>query len=78
MLRQRRSEIVQIRLRRNESGAIDRQAPFLLFAHDGSRSGYYVYQPNVIAQLAHDEDNARFEAAWDGKEWTFGRRVQDA
>jgi hypothetical protein len=62
MLRQRQSEIVQIRLSRNDNGTIDRKAPFLLFADDGKRSGYYVYEPNVIAQLTPDKDRGRFEA----------------
>ena len=78
MLRQRQSEIVQIRLCRNDSGTIDCNAPFLLFADDGKRSGYYIYEPNVIAQLAPDEDRGRFEAEWEGGEWKLGPRLADA
>jgi hypothetical protein len=38
----------------------------------------YSKEPAVIAQLAPGESIARFEATWDGKEWQFGRRAQDA
>jgi hypothetical protein len=49
----------------------------MVFADDPDRCGMYSKEPDVIAQLASDEDIARFEATWDGKEWKFGRRVRD-
>jgi hypothetical protein len=49
----------------------------MVFADDPDRCGLYDKEPDVIAQLAPDEEIARFEATWDG-EWEFGRRVQDA
>jgi hypothetical protein len=49
----------------------------MVIADDADRCGLYVDEPDVIAQLAPDEDRGRFEATWDG-EWKFGRRVQDA
>jgi hypothetical protein len=72
------TEIVEIQLYCNEDGSIDRGAPFVVLAEDEERDGLYFNEPAVIAQLAPDEDNARFEAAWDGEEWLFGPRVQDA
>jgi hypothetical protein len=70
-------EIVEIRLGRKGDGSIARDAAFMVFADDPNRCGLYDKEPDVIAQLAPDEDIARFEAIWDG-EWKFGRRVQDA
>jgi hypothetical protein len=72
------SEVVEIVLARNEYGSIDRCAPFVVLADDEDRDGLYMNEPAVIAQLAGDEDAAWFEATWDGEEWMFGRRVQDA
>ena len=72
------TEIIEIQLVCNADGSIDRSAPFVVLAEDEERDGLYSNEPTVIAQLAPDEDNARFEAAWDGEEWLFGPRVQDA
>jgi hypothetical protein len=69
--------IVEIKLGRSAGGSIARHAPFAVFAENPDRCGLYDKEPDVIAQLAPGEDNARFEATWDG-EWKFGRRVQDA
>jgi hypothetical protein len=48
-----------------------------VLAEDEARDGLYFNGSDVIAQLAPDEDNGRFEATWDG-DWKFGRWVQDA
>lgn len=70
-------EIIEVRLGRSADGSIARHAPFVVYADDPNRCGLYDKEPAVIAQLAPDEETARFEATWDG-EWKFGRRVQDA
>ena len=72
------TEIIEVQLACNADGSVDRTAPFVVLASDEKRDGLYTHEPAVIAQLAPDEDTARFEAAWDGEEWLFGRRVQDA
>jgi hypothetical protein len=71
-------EMVEIRLGRKSDGSTARDAAFVVLADDPDRCGMYSKKPDVIAQLAPGEDIARFEATWDGKEWKFGRRVQDA
>jgi hypothetical protein len=71
------SEIVEIKLGRLSDGSIARHERFVVLADDPGRCGLYDKQPDVIAQLAPDEDTGRFEATWDGQ-WKFGRRVQDA
>jgi hypothetical protein len=72
------TEIIEVQLACNADGSVDRMAPFVVLASDENRDGLYTNEPAVIAQLAPDEDTARFEATWDGEEWLFGRRVQDA
>jgi len=72
------TEVIEIQLPRNADGSVERPAAFVVLAEDEERDGLYFDEPNVIAQLAPDEDTARFEATWDGEEWLFGRRVQDA
>ena len=72
------TEIIEVQLACNADGSVDRTAPFVVLAQDEERDGLYTNEPAVIAQLAPDEDTARFEATWDGEEWLFGRRVQDA
>jgi hypothetical protein len=72
------TEIIEIQLDCKADGSIDRHAPFVVLAPDEERDGLYSNEPAVVAQLAPDEDNARFEATWDGEEWLFGPRVQDA
>jgi hypothetical protein len=72
------TEVIEIQLDCNADGSIDRTAPFVVLAPDEGRDGLYSNEPAVLAQLAPDEDTARFEATWDGEEWLFGPRVQDA
>ena len=72
------TEIIEVQLACNADGSVDRTAAFVVLAADEERDGLYFNEPDVIAQLAPDEDTARFEATWDGEEWLFGRRVQDA
>ena len=72
------TEIIEVQLACNADGSVDRAAPFVVLAADEKRDGLYTNEPAVIAQLAPDEDTARFEATWDGEEWLFGRRAQDA
>jgi hypothetical protein len=69
--------VVEIRLTCEPDGAPVRSLPFMVIADDADRCGLYVDEPDVIAQLAPDENRGRFEATWDG-EWKFGRRIQDA
>jgi hypothetical protein len=71
------TEIVEIVPARDDDGTPDRDAPFVVLAEDEDRDGLYFNEPAVIAQLAPDENAAKFEATWEG-EWKFGRRVQDA
>jgi hypothetical protein len=74
--------IVEVRLGRNDD-SIDRQGPFMVISDDFNSLcfnewfAWHPVAPQVIAQLAPDEDRGRFEATWAG-EWRFGRRVQDA
>ena len=72
-----KQEIVEIWLAIGDDGGIDRDGPFLVIAEDDDRCGSYVNEPDVIVQLAPDEDTARFEATWDGQ-WRFGKRLHDA
>jgi hypothetical protein len=72
------TEIIEIQLACNADGSVDRASPFVVLAADEERDGLYANEPAVIAQLAPDEDTARFEATWDGEVWQLGRRVQDA
>lgn len=72
------TEVIEVVLGCNEDGSIDRDAPFVVLAEDEERDGLYFNEPAVVAQLAPDEATAKFEATWDGEEWLFGRRVQDA
>ena len=71
------TEIVEILLGRNADGSVARDALFVVLARNDARCGLYRDEPIVIAQLAPDEDRARFEATWHG-EWRFGRRLADA
>jgi hypothetical protein len=72
------TEIIEVQLDCHADGSIDRGSPFVVLAPDEERDGLYFNEPAVLAQLAPDEDTARFEASWDGEEWMFGPRVQDA
>jgi hypothetical protein len=72
------TEIIEIQLDCNADGSIDRTAPFVVLAPDEGRDGLYSNEPALLAQLAPDEDTARFEATRDGEEWLFGPRVHDA
>jgi hypothetical protein len=72
------TEVVEIVLGCNEDGSTNRDAPFMVLAADEERDGLYFNEPTVVAQFAPDEAAARFEATWDGEEWLFGARVQDA
>ena len=51
---------------------------FLVVSDQPGRSGIYEDEPAVIAQLAPDEDEAKFEAEWKDGQWVFGRRFADA
>ena len=57
------------------TGLLDPDAPFLVVAEQPGRSGMYQDEPDVIAQMAPDEVEARFEAEWIEGEWRFGKRV---
>ena len=70
-------EIVEIRLGRKSNGSFARDAAFMVIAKDADRCGLYKDEPDVIAQLAENEESGKFEATWDDQ-WKFGRRVQDA
>ena len=59
-------------------GNVNRDAFFVVLAEEKERDGLYFNEPDVTAQFAPDEDAAKFEAAWNGEEWQFGRRVRDA
>jgi hypothetical protein len=74
----RERETVEIRLGRRSDGSFARDAAFMVIAKDADRCGLYKDEPAVIAQIAENEERARFEATWDGKKWKFGSRVQDA
>jgi hypothetical protein len=73
------AEIVHVRLPTDrETKQPLRHAPFMVYCPaDPWRSDFYVDEPNVIAQLADDEFEARFEAEWVDEEWRFGRRIVD-
>jgi hypothetical protein len=60
-----------------DTGEIDRDAPFLAVSDMPGRSGVYAEEPDVMAQFAPSEGEARFEAEWINGGLTFGRRVAD-
>jgi hypothetical protein len=73
------ASIVTIQLAQNiATGEIDRDAPFLVMAPESGRSGTYIDEPEVIAQIPPGEVAAKFEAEWIGGEWKFIRRWFDA
>jgi hypothetical protein len=72
-------EIVLVRLAIDaQTGAVVRDAPFIVEASRADRSGVYEKEPEVIAQFLPGEEQARFEAEWIDEGWEAGRRVADA
>jgi hypothetical protein len=70
--------IVLVQLAVDEkTGQIDREAPFLVIAPQPESTGLYDNEPDVIAQIAYDECEAKFEAEWVDGKWVFGKRVGD-
>jgi len=73
------ASIVTIQLAQNiETGEIEREAPFFVMAPEPGRSGTYIDEPAVLAQIPPGEVAAKFEAEWISGEWKFIRRWFDA
>jgi hypothetical protein len=71
--------IVTIQLAQNiVTGEIDREAPFLVVALEPGRTGTYVDEPSVIAQIPPGEPAAKFRADWVDGQWKIGKRVLDS
>jgi hypothetical protein len=69
---------VQVRLGVNsETGQIDRDAPFMVWGEAAPDHHPAIYDdaPQVIVQMARDEQQARFTAEWAGERWCIGQRI---
>jgi hypothetical protein len=60
----------------SETGQIDRSAPFMVWgeAAPDRHPAVCVDAPEVIAQIAEGEHQARFMGEWDGW-WRIGKRI---
>jgi hypothetical protein len=74
-----KTEVVVVKLPVAADGAIAREAPMIVYP-DGAltndrRARICDNEPSIVAQLHDDENEARFEAEWDGRTWSLQRRL---
>lgn len=74
-----KTEVVVVKLPIATDGAVAREAPMIVYP-DGAptndrRARICDNEPSVVAQLQDDENEARFEAEWDGRTWSLRRRL---
>ncbi len=72
-------EVVVVKLPVAADGGVDRDAPMIVFP-DGAltndrRARICGNEPSIVAQLQDDENEALFEAEWDGRTWAVRRRL---
>jgi hypothetical protein len=74
-----KTEIVVVKLPVASDGAVAREAPMIVYPdgalNDDPRARICDNEPSVVAQLQDDENEARFEAEWDGRTWSLQRRL---
>jgi len=74
-----KTEVVVVKLPVAADGSVAREAPMIVYPDgapsDDERARICNNEPSVVAQLQDDENEARFEAEWNGRTWSLHGRL---